>query len=73
MCRTDDYVMQTQGQGLTSRSCDLPMNFVSAPYLLNSLKDNDFTSLKYPSLSEMISKIHDSAMQTKGQGHVIYP
>ena len=30
MYRTYDSSMQTEGQGHTSRSCDLPLNFVSA-------------------------------------------
>ena len=42
-------VMQTQGQGHASRSLDLPLNFVSAPYLMNSLKDSHLTLINCPS------------------------
>ena len=33
VCRTHDSATQTQGQGHSSRSWDLPSNIVSAPYL----------------------------------------
>ena len=39
VCRTHDSARQTQGQGHTSKSWDLPISFVSVPYLLNPLKD----------------------------------
>ena len=58
----------TQGQGHTSRSWDLPLNFVSAPYLFNPLI---FFIKLYPDvpLIERVCRTHDSAMQTQGQGH----
>ena len=38
VCRIHDSALQTQGQGHTSRSCDIQYNFMSAPYLLSPLK-----------------------------------
>ena len=35
LCKTHDSAMQTQGQG----SWDLPLNFMSSPYLLYLWKD----------------------------------
>ena len=46
VCRTHKLVMQTQGQGHTSRSWDLLFNFVSTIYILSPLKDFYLTSLK---------------------------
>ena len=37
MCRTNDLAMHTQGQGHTSRSYDLPLNFVSAPIISSTI------------------------------------
>ena len=39
VCRTNDSTVQAQGHGHSSRSLDLPLNFVSAQYLLNPLND----------------------------------
>ena len=39
VCRTNGSATQTLGQSFTSRSWDLPLYFVSAPYLLNHLLD----------------------------------
>ena len=39
LCRTHDSAMQTQSQGHTLRSWDLPFIVMSAPYLLKDLKD----------------------------------
>ena len=44
VCRTHNSAMQSEGQGHTSRSCDLP--FLSTPYLQNSLKGFHQISLK---------------------------
>ena len=46
VCRTHDSATQTQYQCHTSRSCDKPLNFVSAPYLMDPLNDFYQTSLK---------------------------
>ena len=39
VCRIHDSATKTQGQGHSSCSKALPLNFVSAPYLLNPMKD----------------------------------
>ena len=44
MCKTNDPATQAKGQGHTSRSWDLPLDFVSVPYLLKHLLDFHKTS-----------------------------
>ena len=39
VCRVIDSATQTLEQGHTSRSWDLPLDFMSAPYLLNPLSN----------------------------------
>ena len=66
MCRTYDTATQTPGQGHASRSWDLPfcVRCISPePFERFSL---NFT-LKVP-LSETVSRTHNSAMQSEGQG-----
>ena len=68
VCRTHESAAQTQGQGHSSRSWDLPLNFVVALYLLNPF--NVFFKLQPNGpLSETMSRTHNSAKQTQGQGH----
>ena len=46
VCRAYGSATQTQGQGHTVRSWDLPLNCMSAPYLLNHLTHFHLTSSK---------------------------
>ena len=63
MCRIHLSAMKTQGQGHSTRSWDLPLNFVPAPYpftpgmIFNKLWSN-------VDLSEMVCRTHDSATQS---------
>ena len=63
VCRAHDPATSTKGH--RSRSKDLPLNFVSVPYLLNNW--GDFQS-NIP-LIEIMCRTYDSAKQTQGQGH----
>ena len=64
MCRTHDSAMQTQGHSNSSRSWDLPLNFASAPYLLNPLKDFHKTLVKsHDSMSMSQFEVMDFTLQ----------
>ena len=66
VCRAHDPA--TLSQGHRSRSKDLLLNFVPAPYLLNSFIDfHDLHS--YVPLSKIMCRTYDSATQTSCQGH----
>ena len=61
----EPMTLATQTQGHSSRSFVLPLNFVSAPYLLKI-----FIELwSNVNLSMTVCTAHDSDSQTKGHGH----
>ena len=55
MCRTYDLATQTQSQGHTSRSCDLPLNISPQPFVRFSLNITEM----------LVCRTHGSAMQTQ--------
>ena len=69
MCRIHDSATHTQVQGHSSRPYDVPLNFVSAPYLLYLWKGFHFGEMFISDLNETMSWTHDSAKQTQGQGY----
>ena len=57
---------QTQGQGHTSMSWNLPFSFVFATYLLNPLKNFIKRHPNVP-LSEVMCRANDSATHSQGR------
>ena len=62
----------SNAQGHRWRSKDLPLNFVSAPYLLNPLINFHVTSL-ICSCAEHMTKLPRLWVKVTGQGQRIYP
>ena len=58
MCRTYDSATQTQGHNL--KSCDLPLNFVSALYLRNK---TELVSLYFMQMFLLVRKCAESMTQ----------
>ena len=69
VCRTNDSATQTRVQGHTSRSWDLPLNFISfkspQPFVRFSL------NITQMFLCELVCRTHDSAMQTQSHFKVM--
>ena len=66
VCIANDSAMQTQGQGHTSRSWDLPLNFVSFELTICQIFIELHSNVP---LSELVCRTHDSAMQTQSRSH----
>ena len=67
VCRTHNLAMQSEGQGHTSRSCDLPFHVRFISPELSERFSSDFTQ-NVP-LSKMVCRNYDSAMQTRSRSH----
>ena len=79
VCRAHDSATVTQGQGHTSRSWDLPLNFESAPYLLEASRYlmnplNDFHQIfSLRRCAEPLTRLRRLKGKATVQGHEIYP
>ena len=67
--RTIDSAMQTQGQGRTSRSYDLPFGFVSTLYLMDPLKGFHISLLKCYSQCEGVQSQWLSYPDSRSRTH----
>ena len=68
MSRTHDLATQTQGKGHSLRSWDLPLDFVSVPYLLNPLDDFHYSNVP---LSKLVCRTQLCKVKVTLQGHGI--
>ena len=71
-CRAHDSAIQTQGQGHTSRSWDLPINFGSAPYLLNPSNDFHLISPKYSSQCDDVQNLRLSSADSRSRSYFMF-